>query len=137
MREYERLSAAKAEISPIFLLSTIGEVTAANPNFALSLLRMARERDPSMEYDFSYHLDLGRAMASGLDRHALELPEGGETRPHSASAHLALGFQMYESGYRPEREWIDRLAMGLAEAHAMSMFNVDHGELRRATSIDR
>jgi tetratricopeptide (TPR) repeat protein len=98
---------------------------------------MSRECDPEQEYDFSYHLNLGRAYeASGLDQHALmSFQKAARLCPHSASAHLALGFQMYESGYRPEREWIDRLAMGLAEAHAMSMFNVDHGELRRARAL--
>ena len=137
MREYERMVAARMEISPGFLLSTIGEVTAANPNLALSLLRMARERDPEQEHDFSYHLNLGRAYAAGgLDQHALgSFQEAVRLCPHSASTHLALGFQMHASGSHPELEWLDRLAMGRAKAHIMSGFNVDHREIRRATAL--
>ena len=137
MQEYERMESAKMEISPAFLLCTIKEVIEANPNFALSLLRMARERDPEQEHDFSYHLNLGRAYAkSGLDNHAVHaFREAARLCPHSPSAHLALGFQLFESGSHHKWEWIDRLTTGLAKAHIMSMFNVDHGELRRARAM--
>jgi glycosyltransferase involved in cell wall biosynthesis len=142
MREYEVLEYQERMegtrlMSPGFLLSTIGEVTEANPSLALSLLRMARERDPGQEHDFSYHLNLGKAYAAGgLDLHALgSFREAVRLSPHSASAHLALGFQMFRSGSHREQEWIDRLETGLAEAHARSGFNVDHRELRRAASL--
>ena len=136
MREYERLAAAKAEISPIFLLSTIGEVTDANPNLALSLLRMARERNPSLEKDFSYHLSLGKACdRSGLDQHALEAFREAEVlAPHSASARLALGFCLFDSG-ADRKEWAGHLEAGIAEAGARSGFNVDHRDLERAESM--
>jgi glycosyltransferase involved in cell wall biosynthesis len=132
MREYET-----ATLSPGFLLSTIGEVTAANPHLALSFLRIAREHDPELEYDFSYHLNRGRAYAAcGLSQHALiSFQEAVRLCPHSASAHLALGFQMRESGCGCEAEWIDRLTTGLAKAQTMSWFNVNHGDLRRATAL--
>ena len=137
MREYERMESDRMEISPAFLLCTIKEVIEANPNFALSLLRMARERDPGQEYDFGYHLNLGRAYAkSGLDSHAVHaFREAARLCPHSPSAHLALGFQLFESGSHHKWEWIDQLTTGLAKAHIMSMFNVGHGELRRARAM--
>ena len=137
MWEYERMVAARMEMSPGFLLSTIGEVTEANPNLALSLLRMARERDPEREFDFGYHLALGRAYAaSGLGQHALHhFQEAVRLEPNSVSAHLALGFHMFGSGSHCRVEWIDRLTTGLAKAHAMSGFNVDHRDLRRATAL--
>ena len=133
MREYERLVAAKAEISPVFLLSTISDVTEDNPNLALSLLRMARERNPGLVRDFSYHLRLGKAYdRSALDRHALAaFREAVGLAPHSASAHLALGFCLFESG-GDRWEWIEHLRMGIAEARSRSGFNVDHRELGRA-----
>jgi glycosyltransferase involved in cell wall biosynthesis len=142
MREYEVLDYQErmepgTKMNPGFLLSTIGEVTEANPNLALSLLRMSRERDPGQEHDFSYHLNLGRAyVASGLDNHAIHaFREAVRLCPHSPSARLALGFGLFESGSHCRWEWIDHLTEGLAEAHAMSMFNVDHGELRRARAL--
>ena len=136
MREYERLVAAKADISPAFLLSTIGEVTDANPNLALSLLRMARERNPSLAMDFSYHLSLGKAYdRSGFDRHALDaFREAVNLAPHSASTRLALGFCLFESGGRGW-EWRKQLRTGIAEAKARSGFNVDHRDLGRAEAL--
>ena len=136
MREYERLIIDKSEISPIFLLSTMGEVTAANPNLALSLLRVARERNPGLARDFSYHLSLGKAYdRSGLDRHALDaFREAVGLAPHSASAHLALGFCLFESG-GDRWEWIEHLRMGIAEARSRSGFNVNHRELGRARTM--
>ena len=81
MREYERLSSAKAEISPIFLLSTIGEVTEANPNLALSLLRMAREPKPGT----GLGLSPGPGVRTWQERPRPScpggLPGGGEARP--------------------------------------------------------
>ena len=136
MREYERLVSSKADISPVFLLSTIGEVTDANPNLALSLLRMARERNPGLVRDFSYHLSLGKAYdRSGLDRHALDaFREAVNLAPHSASAHLALGFCLSGSG-GDRWEWIEHLKTGIAEARARSGFNVNHRDLDRATAM--
>ena len=137
MREYERMTAAGTAISPSFLLSTIGEVTAANPNFALSLLRMSRERDPEQEYDFSHHLNLGRVLCGERTRSACphELPESGGTLPP---------FRLRPPGSRlpdvririPSRAGMDRSAgHGARGCHAMSMFNVDHRELRRARAL--
>ena len=136
MREYERLSSAKAEISPIFLLSTIGEVTEANPNLALSLLRMARERNPSLEQDLGYHLVRGYAHGkSGLDRHALEdFQVAVRLAPHSASARLLLGFCLFDSG-ADRKEWAGHLEAGIAEARARSGFNVSRQDLDRATAM--
>lgn len=136
MREYEKLVAAKAEISPAFLLSTIGEVTDVNPNLALSLLRMARDLNPRLEDDFSYHLSLGKAYdRSGLDRHALEaFRESVKLAPHSASARLALGFCLFEAGC-DRREWFGHLDMAISEAKSRSGFNVDHRDLGRATDM--
>ena len=136
MREHEKLVAAKAEISPAFLLSTIGEVTDANPNLALSLLRMARDLNPRLEDDFSYHLSLGKAYdRSGLDRHALEaFRESVKLAPHSASARLALGFCLFEAGC-DRQEWFGHLDMAISEAKSRSGFNVDYRDLGRATDM--
>jgi tetratricopeptide (TPR) repeat protein len=136
MKEYERLTAARAEISPAFLLSTIGEVTDANPNLALSLLRMARVQDPKLVKDSSYHLSLGYAYdRSGLDQHALgAFREAVELAPHSASAHLLLGFCLSGSGEN-RREWAGHLETGIEEARARSGFNVNHRDLSMATAM--
>ena len=136
MREHERLAAAKVEISPAFLLSTIGEVTEANPNLALSLLRMARDLNPKLEQDASYHLSLGKACdRSGLGQHAIgSFKEAVRLAPHSASAHLALGFCLFESG-NDRWKWIEHLKTGIAEARARSGFNVDHRDLGRAETM--
>ena len=136
MREYERLAAAGADIPPAFLLSTVGEVTEANPSLALSLLRMARERNPGLIKDSSYHLGLGKAYdRSGLDRQALDaFREAVKLDPHSASARLAIGLCLYGSG-GDRREWSGHLEAGIAEARARSGFNVDHRELARAEAM--
>ena len=137
MREYERMVAARMEISPGFLLSTIGEVTDADPVLALRLLHMAGERDPGLRWRSSYHLDLGRAYAKDGqgERALLSFEESVRLDPNSASAHLALGFQMFGAGSSCRWERIDRLTMGLAKVHVTSGFNVDRRELRRATSL--
>ena len=136
MREYERLVSAKEDISPAFLLSTIEEVTDDNPTLALSLLRMSRERNPELANDFCHHLRLGKAYdRSGLGRQALEsFREAVEIAPHSASAHLALGFCLFESG-GDRWEWMEHLQIGISEARARSGFNVDHRELGRAKAM--
>ena len=136
MLEYERLTAARSEISPVFLLSTIGEVTEANPNLALSLLRMAKESNPNLKYDPSYHLNLGKAYdRSGLDQHALgSFQEAVRLAPHFASAQLALGFCLFASE-ADSQEWAGHLETGIAEAGARSGFNVDHRDLGRAEAL--
>jgi hypothetical protein len=136
MWEYERLAAAGAEISPSFLLSTIGEVTDANPNLALSLLRMARERNPSLVRDSSHHLSLGKAYEQCcLGQHALDsFREAARLDPHSVPARLALGSCLFESGGNG-REWRKHLEAGIAEAASRSGFNVDHRELARARAM--
>ena len=137
MREYERMEDAGIEPSPAFLLSTIGEVTDADPVLALRLLHMAGERDPGLRWRSSYHLDLGRAYAKDGqgERALLSFEESVRLDPNSASAHLALGFQMFGAGSSCRWERIDRLTMGLAKVHVTSGFNVDRRELRRATSL--
>jgi glycosyltransferase involved in cell wall biosynthesis len=136
MREYERLAAAGAEIPPAFLLSTIGEVTDANPNLALSLLRMAKERNLSLAIDSSHRLSLGKAYEQCcLGQHAIVFfREAARLDPHSASARLALGFCLSESG-GDVREWREHLEAGIAEAESRSGFNVDHRELARARAM--
>jgi len=131
MREYERMIGDRAgAIPPGFLISTIGEVTAVNPNLALSILRMVKDRGGGLECP----LHLARAYRDcGLDRHALDAcQEAVQLAPHSAAARLALGFLMFESRLDG---WRDYLALGIKKAEAMSGFNVDHRELRRAASL--
>ena len=131
MLEYEKLAAAKLEMSLGFLLSTIGEIVEVNPKFALSLLNLASSRDPGKKYDFDYQLNLGRACGRiGLDQMALEaFQAAARLTPNSASSHLELGFQlqlMRSSGWKGE------LSKGIEIAESMSGFNVDHRLLRKA-----
>jgi glycosyltransferase involved in cell wall biosynthesis len=131
MREYERMTAARMAMSPNFLLSTIREVTEANPNLALSLLRMAGNRN-----DFSWHLNLGKAYArSGLDQHArAAFQEAMRLAPHSAAVHLAYGLHLFETE-KDSWAWIDHLHKGISEASSKSGFNVDHRDLRKAAVL--
>jgi glycosyltransferase involved in cell wall biosynthesis len=139
MREYEVLEyqermEGKGLMTPGFLLSTIGEVTDADPVVALTLLRKAVERDPSRISDPGYQLDLGRAYAAwGQDRQALDAyREAARLAPRSASACLALGSQLLRMGLPGWEGW---LSHGIAMAEAMSGFNVDHREVRRARTM--
>ena len=139
MREYEVLEyqermEGKRLMTPGFLLSTIGEVTAADPKLALSLLSMAAERDPGRRSDFGYQLDLGRALAAeGRDQPALEaLQESVRLASHSAAAHLALGFHLHRMRFS---DWKEHLLQGIGRADAMSGFNVDHREIREAKAM--
>lgn len=134
MREYERRVAAKMDLTPSFLLSTIGEVTEANPNFALSLLRMAEERDPKLHLDAGYLHSLGRTYAkNGLDQHALgALKEATKLSPSSASILLDLGFQELRMGLP---SWKGHLTGGIVKARIAGGFNVDHRELRKAAKL--
>ena len=134
MREYERRVAARLDLTSSFLLSTIGEATEANPNFALSLLRMAKENDPRLLSDAGYLHSLGRAYAKNcLDQHALDTFEDAAKRaPSSASILLDLGFQKFSMG-RPG--WGKHLSEGIEKAHLAGGFNVDHRELRKAANL--
>jgi len=134
MREYERRVAARLSLTPSFLLSTIGEVTEANPNFALSLLRMAKESDPKLHLDAGYLHSLGRTYAkNGLDQHALDaLGEAARLSPSSASILLDLGFQKFNTGLPG---WKEHLAEGIAKARITGGFGVDHRELKRAAKL--
>jgi hypothetical protein len=134
MREYERRVAARLTLTPSFLLSTIGEVAEANPNFALSLLRMAKERDPKIHSDAGYLHSLGRTYAkNGLDQHALDaLEEATKLSPSSASILLDLGFLKFSMGLPG---WRGHLAEGITKARISGGFGVDHRELRKAAKL--
>ena len=131
MIEYERRVKAGLEMSPGFLLSTIGELTEINPKLALSLLNLASSRDPRKRHDFDHQLSLGRACGRiGLDQVALEaFKAAASLAPNSASSHLELGFQLQLIG---SSGWKGELSKGIEIAESMSGFNVDHRMLRRA-----
>ena len=134
MREYEKRVRLKMGLPPSFLLSTIGEAAEVSPNFALSLLRMAKEQNPKLATEAGYLHSLGRAYAKNcLDRHALDtLMEASKLAPSSASILLDLGFQRFSMGLPG---WKDTLQSALTKAHLAGGFNVDHRELRKAVNL--
>ena len=134
MREYERRVAADRDMTPSFLLSTIGEVMEADPNFALSLLCVMSTRSPKLLGEVGYLHSLGRAYAkNGLDQHALDTFEAAaKLAPSSPSILLDLGFLEFSVGLPA---WKEHLTAGIAKTRIAGGFGVDHRELRRAASL--
>jgi glycosyltransferase involved in cell wall biosynthesis len=144
MREYERLEAGGVRMDTGFLLSTIDDVTVANPSLALWILQMVQAREPHRSKDPSFLVDLGRAHVEitgqcGMDErlyHAgmAEADFAGAVAldPGSATARLSLGLLRHGLGHDG---WREDLAAGIARATVMSGFNVDHRDLRRAVAL--
>ena len=144
MREFERLEAAGIGMDAGFLMSTIGEVTEADPGLALWILDTVRAREPGREMDPSHQLALGRAHAGCSmnegsrdsvyhDESALEaFARAVALDPGSSTARLSLGLLRHGLGHDG---WREDLAAGIARATVMSGFNVDHRDLRRSMSL--